>query len=240
MFCWLRRWCTSWLAPLRIFSLCLLERVGYVVCCTIFVTSVASSLKKKKEKRAQLQPEECTSGFNHSCEGAMLSQSTAQMDGMSRSSRIESIIEESDAKRRLALPSMLGNQGESLRVVCVRVGEASRSRCISGVTAHNGRKDNTHVGVVVEVFGLEQLSQWLRSRGFLVVRPAHLSTRICSVKFARKTHKWRCWRQHVLITLHRWRTSGVPPPTRIIGSRGVVSRAIPTTSPSSSWNRWMR
>ena len=34
------------------------------------------------------------------------------MDELSRSSRIESIIEESDAKKRLALPSMLGNQGE--------------------------------------------------------------------------------------------------------------------------------
>ena len=61
--------------------------------------------------------------------GALVSQGTAQlasisrdvqMDGLSRSSRIESILEESDAKRRfvqvgaspqLALPSMLGNQG---------------------------------------------------------------------------------------------------------------------------------
>ena len=61
--------------------------------------------------------------------GALLSQGTAQlasisrdvqMDGLSRSSRIESILEESDAKRRLvqvgaspqlALPSMLGKQG---------------------------------------------------------------------------------------------------------------------------------
>ena len=88
----------------------------------------------------------------------------------------------------------------------------------------------------------EQLSQWLRSRGFPVVRPGHhISARaqeyLLHEGCTEDARVALLETVFVLITLHLGRTSGVPPPTRMnhTGSRGAVSRAIPTTLPLSSW-----
>ena len=88
----------------------------------------------------------------------------------------------------------------------------------------------------------EQLSQWLRSRGFPVVRPGHhISARaqeyLLHEGCTEDARVALLETVFVLITLHLGRTSGVPPPTRLnhTGSRGAVSRAISTTLPLSSW-----